>query len=326
MAPRRLDDVSVVIPTIGRSSLHRLLVALSKQPVPVARVVVVDDRRRPDRDVLVPAALVARTTVLAAGGRGPAAARNVGWRATDSPWVVFLDDDVVPSPTWAVQLGDDLAVEVDVAATQGRIVVPVPTERRPTDRERNVARLEAAEWITADMAVRRTALEHVAGFDERFRRAYREDTDFALRLAQRGWRLQHGARRSTHPVQPARWWASVSAQRGNRDDALMLALHGRGWRSDRGRRGRHTVITAAGLSAAVLAGRGHRGLAALAGGVWLGGTAEFAAHRIARGPRRLPEITAMLLTSVLIPPTAAAYWASGRIAHRPARTHRWAQP
>jgi hypothetical protein len=322
-ATRRLDDVCVVIPTIGRSSLHRLLVALSRQPVVVGRIVVVDDGRIPARHVLVPGSLAARTTVLRSGGRGPAAARNVGWQAAESPWVVFLDDDVVPSPTWALRLAEDLAVDSDVAATQGRIVVPLPRERRPTDRERNVARLAGAGWITADMAVRRNALADVAGFDERFRRAYREDSDLALRLLGRGWRLEHGTRRSTHPVQRAPWWASVTAQRGNRDDALMLALHGRSWRPDHGRRGRHAVITAALVTAGVLAGSGHRRAAALAAGVWLAGTAEFAADRIAPGPRRASEVTTMLLTSIVIPPTAVANWLVGRIAHPRRRTRRW---
>jgi hypothetical protein len=236
---------------------------------------------------------------------------------------VFLDDDVVPSPTWARQLVDDLAVDTGIAAIQGRIAVPLPTDRRPTDRERNVAQLERAEWITADLAVRRRALDDVAGFDERFPRAYREDSDFALRLGERGWQLQHGTRRSKHPVQPAPWWASVSAQRGNLDDALMLALHGRNWRRERGRRSRHAATTAAALTAAVLAARGRRRLAALSAGAWLAGTAEFAVRRIAPGPRRPREIAAMFLTSVVIPPTAIAYWVAGRIAHRPRRTPPW---
>jgi Glycosyl transferase family 2 len=316
-------DVCVVIPTIGRSSLRRLLLALAKQPVPIGRIVVVDDRRSPARRLLVPASLAARTTVLASGGRGPAGARNLGWQAVDSPWIVFLDDDVVPSPTWSRQLRTDLAVDADVAASQGRIVVPLPDGRRPTDRERNVARLEGAEWITADMAVRRSALADVAGFDERFRRAYREDSDFALRLRAEGWRLEHGARLVTHPVQPAPWWASVAAQRGNRDDALILALHGRGWHPDRGRRRRHIVITGAGVTAAVLACAGRRRLAAGAAGVWLAGSAEFAAARIAAGSRRRSEVLTMVLTSLLIPPTATAYWAVGRLAHPARRTRRW---
>ncbi len=320
---RQLNDVCVVVPTIGRRSLHRLLTALATQRMPVGQIVIVDDRRVRNGPILVPQPLHRRTAVLASGGRGPAVARNVGWRATELPWVVFLDDDVVPSATWSSELGSDLEVGADVAATQGRIVVPPPPGRRPTDRERNVALLEGAEWITADMAVRRRALVDVAGFDERFRRAYREDSDFALRLGTRGWRLERGGRRSTHPVQPAPWWISVAAQRGNRDDALMRSLHGKNWRRDRGRRGRHAVTTGAALAAALLASTRHRRLAVLPASIWLGGTTEFAVSRIAPGPRRVSEVVTMLLTSVVIPPTALAYWLIGRISHPAGRMRPW---
>ena len=78
-----------------------------------------------------------------------------------------------------------------MAATQGRIVVPVPA--RPTDWERNVSGLEHARWATADMAYRRDVLAAVGGFDERFPRAYREDADLGLRVTAAGWRIVDGA-------------------------------------------------------------------------------------------------------------------------------------
>ena len=127
------------------------------------------------------------------GGRGPAAARNTGWRATAAPWVAFVDDDVDLPLGWVRGLEEDVArAAARVAAVQGRIEVPLPAGRRPTDWERNVAGLAGARWITADMAVRREALEAVGGFDERFPRAYREDTDLALRLLDAGWELHRG--------------------------------------------------------------------------------------------------------------------------------------
>ena len=39
---------------------------------------------------------------------GPARARNIGWRHTATPWVSFLDDDVVPDPDWYACLLVDL--------------------------------------------------------------------------------------------------------------------------------------------------------------------------------------------------------------------------
>ena len=144
----------------------------------------------------------------------------MGWQAATTQWVVFLDDDVVPLPSWSQQLAADLTAPNDVGATQAVIVVPRPQDRRLTDQERNVAALENAGWITADLAVRRTALIQLRGFDERFPRAYREDSDFALRAAAAGWRFEHGSRTTHHPLRTGRWWSSVSSQRGNRDDAL----------------------------------------------------------------------------------------------------------
>ncbi len=131
--------------------------------------------------------------------------------------------------------------------------MPLPSDRRPTDWERSVASLETAPWITADIAYRRAALVATGGFDERFPRAYREDTDLALRVLDAGWSLTFGDRYAIHPVRPAPWWISVSKQRGNIDDMLMAKLHGRQWRlrvgAPQGRARRHGATTLAGLCA-----------------------------------------------------------------------------
>ncbi|MEA2290636.1 MAG: hypothetical protein QOD55_2633 [Solirubrobacteraceae bacterium] len=310
----------IVVPTSGRRSLERLLAALDAgQGLPPRALILVDDRRRPDLDGLraaVPDGLSGRVEVLAGGGRGPAAARNAGWRAARAPWVAFLDDDVVPTTGWRAALQADLrGLGPAVAASQGRIRVPLPARRRPTDWERNVAALEGARWATADMAFRRTALQAVGGFDERFPRAYREDADLALRLRAAGYDLVRGERAVLHPVPPAGRWVSVRKQAGNADDALMAALHGAGWReraeAPAGRLAAHvaTAALAAGGAGAALARR-PRAAAAL-GAAWLAATAQFAAARIAPGPRTPAEIATMLVTSAAIPPVATAHRLAG---------------
>ncbi|MFL6116112.1 MAG: HAD-IIIA family hydrolase [Catenulispora sp.] len=319
---------AVVIPTIGRPSLQACVDALAAAARPLPRrIVVVDDRRRPagELPLATPDALRGLLTVVpsgAGGGRGPAAARNAGWRAVspDIAWIVFLDDDVQVRPGWGALLAGDLAVGPDVGGVQGTVTVPVPAGRRPTDWERNVSALAGARWITADMAYRRDALTETAGFDERFTRAYREDADLALRVREAGWTLVRGARRTRHPVRPADRWISVRLQQGNADDALMRRLHGRGWyeRADasRGRRTSQAAITAAaGLGLLALAA-GRRRRAAFAAAGWLVGTARFAAARIAPGPRTASEITTMLVTSVLIPPVATLHRGRGWWKHR----------
>ncbi|MGH8903517.1 MAG: glycosyltransferase family 2 protein, partial [Egibacteraceae bacterium] len=252
-----LSDVTVVVPTLGRPSLRTLLGSLVAATGPLSRrILLVDDRPRCDGPLLdggVPARLAGRVVVLPGRAAGPAAARNIGWRAADTGWIAFLDDDVVVDGDWLERLAGDLARAADdVAGVQGRLVVPRPAGRAPTDWERNVTGLERALWATADLAYRRCVLERLGGFDERFPRAYREDADLGLRVTAAGWRIVWGTRRITHPVRPADRWTSVRLQAGNADDALMRAKHGPGWRQragiPAGRRPRHLAITAAGLA------------------------------------------------------------------------------
>ncbi|MFE0477764.1 glycosyltransferase family 2 protein [Streptomyces sp. NPDC058947] len=322
-------EYAVVIPTLGRPSLRACLHALAEAAGPgPARVVLVDDRPETARVALtadVPPSLRARTVVVPGGARGPAAARNLGWRAAgDVPWIVFLDDDVVPGSTW----GDDLTLDLTAASDRtagitARIEVPLPPDRRPTDWERNTAGLAGAHWITADMAYRRAALLAVGGFDERFRRAFREDADLALRMLDAGWTLTGGRRTTTHPVRPAGRWISVRLQAGNADDVLMTRLHGRHWwrraGAARGRLPAHLAVTGAAVTAVGCALLGRHRLAGACAAAWLAGTAEFALARILPGPRTREEVLTMAATSALVPPAATWHWLRGRVAHRTAR-------
>jgi len=325
-----VDGVSVVVPTVGRPSLAALLRALTglgsgrlPDGATAVELVLVDDRRDAGATPLpVPAELVPVTTVVAGRAAGPAAARNVGWRAARYGWVAFLDDDVVPEPDWPARLAADLRVPAGVGGVQGRGRVPLPAGRRPRDWERTTAGLADGRWITADMAYRRAALAQVGGFDERFPRAYREDAELAYRVGAAGWRLVVGGRRVTHPVRPQPRWASLRAQWGNADDALLRRLYGRGWRRrlglPRGRRPVHVATTASGLLAvaATVAARRGRGRAvrvvqAVGWLGWLAGTGQFALARIRAGPPVPAEVAEMVLTSLAIPPAATACWVVG---------------
>jgi histidinol-phosphate phosphatase family protein len=316
--------VTLVVPTVGRPSLGALLGALAEATGPLpAAVLLVDDRPgRPRRlDLAPPDRLASLTRVLRSSGRGPAAARNVGWRAATTQWVAFLDDDVLPPQDWWAALDADLSgLRSQVAGSQGAIVVPLPTQRRPTDWERNTAGLERAWWATADMAYRRTALAAVGGFDERFGRAYREDADLALRVMDAGFELVRGDRHVVHPVRPAGPWVSLGMQAGNAGDVLMRRVHGPSWRrravAPPGRRPRHLATTAAGLLAFSAGAARRRWPTLLAVTGWLIGTGELAWARIAPGPRVPAEVARMVATSVALPPLATWHWLRGLAAHR----------
>jgi histidinol-phosphate phosphatase family protein len=319
-------DVDVVIPTVGRPSLEALLEGIAAGPGPLpGAIIIADDRPRPAAPLAVrpPPPLSGRVRVISSGGRGPAAARNVGIAVSQAEWVCFVDDDVVPERGWRRRLAEDLdGLSGDVAGCQGRVEVPLPPDRAPTDWERNVAGLGRAAWATADMAYRRAALMRVGGFDERFPRAYREDADLALRLLAAAYVLVRGERTVRHPVRPADRWVSLRMQAGNADDAMMRRIHGRGWRrralAPPGRYARHAAATAlaAGALGALVIRR--RRIAGLAVAGWAAATAELAWARIAPGPRDWNEVATMLLTTPLLPPLAVFHRLRGWV-----RAARW---
>ena len=335
---------AVVVPTVGRPSLHALLTDLAAQPFGEHgpdQVVVVDDRPLDqDAPVVLPGADrgAPRTALVRTGGRGPAAARNAGWRSVRTDWVLFLDDDVRLPAGWAEAFLADLASADEAAAvagTQARLHVPLPPDRRPTDWERSTAGLEGARWATADMAYRRSALAGVDGFDERFPRAYREDADLALRVRQGGWELVVGTRVTEHPVRPADDAVSVRVQAGARDDVLMAALHGPRWRelaqTGHGRFAWHAATV--GLAAAAtlaLAARRPR-LAVLAGAGSLALTGDFLRVRLVDGPRPgdtgwLSEWRRMAWTSAVIPFAAVRHRVAGELAVRADDVAPWRPP
>jgi HAD superfamily hydrolase (TIGR01662 family) len=312
---------AVVIPTIGRPGLADLVAAVDGDPAPSC-IVVADDRRDATAALDLPTTATP-LVVVRTQGRGPAAARNAGWRAADADWIAFLDDDVAIPVDWCGRLVKDLEhLPHNVAASQAWIYVPSPEGRRPTDAERRTLALSGALWITADMAYRRSALVETGGFDERFQRAFREDADLALRTVRNGYGIAWGERVTTHPLAPSTSWRnSLRDQAGNAENALMRAKYGRGWRSligtTPGRTGPHLVTTAAALTAvvggALSPSTGSGRIAAAAGLVWIGLTAEFALGRILAGPRTAREISTMVVTSVLIPPLAVAHRLRGEL-------------
>jgi glycosyltransferase involved in cell wall biosynthesis len=88
--------VTVVIPTVGRTSLGKSIRSALDQTVSVERILIVDDS--PTQDALVTAD--PRVQIVHTGGsKGPAYSRNVGIGMSKSQWVAFLDDDDFWLPT-----------------------------------------------------------------------------------------------------------------------------------------------------------------------------------------------------------------------------------
>src|SRR5688572_20611263 len=98
--------VSVVVPTYRRPDLlARCLGALLRQSWPPAdyEVIVADDAAEEATRRLVESLDTSGLRlqyVPVLGRHGPAAARNVGWRAARGEIIAFTDDDCIPDSGW----------------------------------------------------------------------------------------------------------------------------------------------------------------------------------------------------------------------------------
>ena len=302
--------VSVVMPTYRRVGLMmRCLRALLAQHLPPDHyeIIVVDDGREDAvRDAVDGLATGVRVRYLRnPDGQGPAAARNCGWRAARAPVVAFTDDDTIPDPGWLAAGVAALDAQPDWVAAAGRVVVPLegdPT-RRPTDHELMTQGLARAEFVTANAFVRRAALQAIGGFDERFRRAWREDSDLQFRLLQQGPVGRADGAVVLHPVRPEPWGISLRQQRNTFFDALLYKKHPRLYRERIRPVPPWDYYQVVGLSAAAVAGiaTGHRSAGAAALGAALALVLRIGWRRLRatdRSPRHMAE---MLLTSAAIP-------------------------
>jgi histidinol-phosphate phosphatase family protein len=315
---------AVVVPTTGRRGLARLLMALDKGDAPPpAEIVVVDDRRQPDSPLNLPDTRVP-LRLLRSGGRGWAAARNRGWRAVSVDWVVFVSDAVVTAPDWPASLAVDLAdLPDDVAGSLGVVRVPWLADNLPAEWDLDAAESGRSSRIAADVAYRRSALVASRGFDERFRRPYREDEDLALRLAAAGLQVVRGTREVIHPAPPVGFWSDVRAESGDADDVLMRQIHGPGWRdrtnAPSDRFARH-LWTCGAAACAVAAARGGRRLTAAAAALtWAGLTGRLAASRLHLGPRSAADVLRAAAAGAAIPPATVAHRIAAEVAARRVR-------
>jgi mycofactocin glycosyltransferase len=209
------DDVTVVIPVRDRQAeLARCLAGLAGMP----RVIVVDDASADPAAVAKVASQAGATVLRRAVNGGPAAARNTGLAAADTPLVAFLDSDCVPGPGWLADLLPHFA-DPAVGAAAPRIIPAEPGSTWLARYEGASSTLDMGARASivrpgsrvpyvpgAALVVRRAAAG--AGFAENMQVG--EDVDFVWRLAAAGWRVRYepaATMRHQHRVRLRAWFA-----------------------------------------------------------------------------------------------------------------------
>jgi mycofactocin system glycosyltransferase len=222
--PLTAADVTVVIPVRDAPGAGGDTPATGRR----ATVVVVDDGSR----VPHPSAAVRHRDP-----RGPAAARNTGWRLAGTELVAFLDADVVPEEGWLEPLLAHFA-DPTVAAVAPRVrSVPGTTALQRYEQDRSPLDLGPLPAVvrpgsrvsyvpTAALVVRAGVLREQRGFDERLR--FGEDVDFVWRLAAAGHQVRYEPASTVRHAPRATWPALLRQRFGYGTSAAPLALrHGR---------------------------------------------------------------------------------------------------
>jgi glycosyltransferase involved in cell wall biosynthesis len=321
-------QVSVVVPTYKRTQLlSRCLKALIEQDFPpkAYEIIIVDDAIWEETRLLaaefLEKAKSARITqgyrtdsdlfpdiryLVAPHTRGPAAARNIGWRLARGDIVAFTDDDCIPESDWLRE--GVTALKDGKDGVSGRVIVPITGV--PTDYERNVARLEHSDFVTANCFYRCRALEKCGGFDENFSMAWREDADLYFHMLACDFMLGSApAAKVIHPARPAQWGISLKEQRKSMFNALLFKKYPQLYHEHIQRippiRYYAIILAVIVFLWAALTGNGL--LASLTALLWGGLTLQFAIERLKGTKHTLRHISEMLFTSILIP-FLSVYW------------------
>lgn len=308
--------ISVVIPTYRRPDyVSRCLNALTTQVFDrdAYEIIVVSDGPDPDTGLALleyQCKSRPRVSYMALDRRrGPAAARNAGWRKAASPWIAFTDDDCIPHEYWLRDLCRQARTLPAGSAFALTGKTHVPLSRDPTDYERNIAHLETAEFITANCLCSRVALVQTGGFDERFTMAWREDSDLQFNFIEHDIPIYPAPARVTHPVRRRPWGGSVKEEKKGIFNALLYKKYPRLYRERIEKKPLwHYYLAVFSIALLVV------GIAtALPAVAWVGVTTwvtltlRFARLRLRHTSRTFMHVSEMIVTSACIPVLSTWY-------------------
>jgi len=246
---------------------------------------------------------------------GPAAARNYGWKRSDTSLIAFTDDDCIPDRGWLSAFLRHSSGQEGMAFT-GKTVVPLPEKK--TDFAINMAQLEQADFITANCACTRAALNKVHGFDERFKMAWREDSDLEFNLITHQISIiQVPEAIVLHPVRDVPWGISIKEQKKGLYDALLFKKFPSLYRkkiSSAIWNYYGIILSVILLATGFIFNRYYLFLFALCGMVFL--FAAFIARRLNQRHKSLNHVIEIVSTSLLIPFISVFWRIYGAIKYR----------
>lgn len=309
--------VSIIIPTYNRPGLlKRCVLALLTQHFSENEYEIIIATDGPDEPTSSMVAGIIQSEPVSnldcyslETKKGPAAARNLGWKMAKGELILFTDDDCIPSPEWIKNYADAFdGYDESLIAFTGKIIVP--RSAKPTDFELNTAHLETADFVTANCACSRSALEVVNGFNEAFTMAWREDSDLEFKLLEKRIPIKKIEEAVVvHPVRKAAWGVSLKEQKKAIFNALLFKTHPELYKQRiYSPVTKHYILMILLFFAFVILWSYDQKLSAsicLLG--WLILTMDFAKKRLSNTSRSFRHIAEMIATSILIP-FVSVFW------------------
>jgi GT2 family glycosyltransferase len=196
-------QVAVIIPVRNRSDFLRdCLNSLVRQDFPIRQceVIVCDDHSEEDLEPVIEmfhSHLPKLKLVRQQEHRGPAAARNMGFRSSSAGMFVCLDSDIVCNPYFLKELLGPLKANPHWVGAEAALI---PGGNQPSPIWDAPVCDHGARYHTAAIAYRRDAVFKAGGFDETFKLAACEDVDLAARLLEMGTIGFASEAKAIHPL------------------------------------------------------------------------------------------------------------------------------
>jgi glycosyltransferase involved in cell wall biosynthesis len=185
--------VSVVVPCFdAEKTIPKCVEACLQQDYANLEIVFVDDGSRDATPTIL--SKYDGIKVLTQENRGPASARNLGWRSASGQIICFTDSDCVPNPHWVSRLVEQYT-DASVGGVGGGYGITNPESWlarciHEDARQRHLRMPRQVDFLGSfNASYTRMVLEQVVGFDEGFRWASGEDTDLSYRVIKLGYTL-----------------------------------------------------------------------------------------------------------------------------------------
>lgn len=156
------------------------------------------------------------------------AKRNFAIKKSSAPIVAMMDDDCLPEQNWITEGLNYLKNNPDIVGVEGQ--TSIESSNPKLAHFKRFKRLEKPGYRTNNIFYRKSALEEIDFFDERFE-FQREDTDLAFSLLEKNLNIEFSENiKVTHLFREKEKWDLLKNYYNRRYDPLLHKKHSKNYR------------------------------------------------------------------------------------------------